>query len=178
MKIDSRHQQLLAVAAMAVVALLAADRLVYTPLTKLWKIRSANIVELRQQIAEGTSLLQRESVIRRRWEQMRANTLSMNSSLAEQQLLKAFDVWSQRSCVSLTSIMPQWKHDAEDYITLDCRVEATGNLETLSQFLCSIEKDPMALKLETMELNARDNTGQKMTLGLQISGLVLIPAAQ
>lgn len=176
MKINNR-QQLLAIAAMATVALLAADRLVYTPLTKWWKTRSATITELRQQIADGTSLLQRDQVIRRRWQQMQANTLPRNSSLAEQQLLKAFDTWSQHSRVCLTSIMPQWKHDADDYMTLDCRVEATGDLETLSQFIYSIEKDSLALKVESLELNAHDDTGQQMTLGLQLSGLVLTPQA-
>ena len=177
MQINNR-QQLLAVAAMAAVALLATDRLVYAPLTKWWKSRSTNITELRQQIADGTALLQRDQVIRRRWDQMRANTLPRNSSLAEQQLLKAFDTWSQRSRVSLTSIMPQWKHDTDDYMTLDCRVEATGDLETLSQFLYSIEQGPLALKLEALELNAHDDTGQQIILGLQISGLVLTPQAQ
>jgi Tfp pilus assembly protein PilO len=174
MKIDNR-QQFLAVVSMAAVLLLAADRLVYTPLAALWKSRSVRIAELRQQIATGTSLLQREQVIRRHWDLMQTNALPRNSSLAEQQLLKAFDAWSQRSHVSLTSMMPQWEQDSDDYMTLVCRVEATGNLDALSQFIYNIEKDPMALKLESMELTARDDDGQQMTLGLQVSGLVLTP---
>ena len=52
-------------------------------------------------------------------------------------------------------------------------MEATGNLRTLTQFLYDIEKDPLALKLESVELSARDTGGQQLTLGLQISGLVL-----
>jgi hypothetical protein len=52
-------------------------------------------------------------------------------------------------------------------------VEASGNLGTLSQFLYDIEKDPMALKLESVELSAHDTGGQQLTLGLQLSGLVL-----
>ena len=177
MKINNR-QQLLTIAAMAAVGLLAVDRLAYTPLVKLWKSRSADIVELHGKIAGGTSLIQREQVLRRRWEQMRSNTLPVNSSQAEQQLLKAIDNWSQQSRVSLASIMPQWKHDADDYMTLDCRVEATGDLDTLSQFVYSLEKDPMALKVESLELNSHDNTGRQMTLGLQISGLVLTTGEQ
>jgi len=176
MKINNR-QQLLALVAMVAVALLATDRFVFTPLTQWWKARSATIIEMRQQIVEGTALLQRDPVIRCRWEQMRANTLPRNSSLAEQQLLKAFDAWSQHSRVSLTSIMPQWKHDADDSMTLDCRLEATGDLETLSQFLYNIEKGPPALKVEAMELTAHDDTGQQIILGLQVSGLVLTPQA-
>jgi Tfp pilus assembly protein PilO len=173
-KIENR-QQLLAIVAVGAVALLAADRLVVTPLTKLWKARSASIAQLRKQIETGSSLLQREVVIRHRWEQMRDNTLPNNPSLAEQQLLRAFDSWSQRSRVSITSIMPQWKLDADDYKTLQCRVDAAGDLESLSQFLYNVERDPMALKVESVELTARDNNGRQLTLAMQLSGLVLTP---
>jgi Tfp pilus assembly protein PilO len=173
-KIENR-QQLLALVAVGAVVLLAADRLAFTPLAKLWKGRSAAIVELRKQVAEGTSLLGRDSVIRARWEQMKANTLPINRSLAEQQMLKAFDNWARQSRVSITSIMPQWKRDADEYMTLQCRVDAAGDLETLCQFIYDIENDPMALKVESVELTSRDNTGQQLTLGMQISALVLTP---
>ena len=69
--------------------------------------------------------------------------------------------------------MPQWKNDSTNYLTLNCRVEASGDLGTLSQFLYEIEKGPMALKLESVEFSAHDDTGQQLTLGLQISGLAL-----
>jgi Tfp pilus assembly protein PilO len=174
MRIDNR-QQLLVVVAIAVVALFAADKLVLTPLGHLWTARSKRITELRREIAQGSSLLQREQAIRRHWEEMRTNTLPNNPSLAEQQILKAFDTWSGQSRVSITSITPQWKHDADDYMTLECRVDAAGDLETLTQFLHAVEKGPMALKVESAELSTHDNTGQQLTLALQVSGLVLTP---
>ena len=117
----------------------------------------------------------RENNLRNRWEQMRTNTLPNNPSMAEQQVLRAFDRWSQDSRISITSISPQWKHDADEYMTLQCRVEAAGTLNTLSRFLYDVEKDPMALKLEIVELSARDAEGQQLALGLQVSGLVLTP---
>ncbi|MGH9595073.1 MAG: type 4a pilus biogenesis protein PilO [Bryobacteraceae bacterium] len=166
------------VLAIGVVALLAADRLVLTPLGHLWTARSNRITDLRREIAQGSSLLQREQSIRRRWEEMKTNTLPNNPSLAEQQMLKAFDTWSAQSRVSITSITPQWKHDEDDYMTLECRVDAAGDLETLTQFLYAIEKGPMALKVESAELSAHDNTGQQMTLGMEVSGLVLTPQAK
>jgi len=175
MKIDSQRQ-LLALAAMAAVGLLASDRLVYMPLERIWKTRSANIAELRHQLSDGTALLQREQIISQHWEQMRTNTLPQQLPTAEQQFLKAIDAWAQRSHANITSITPQWQQDEDDYMTLNCRVEATGDLETLTRFIYAIEGDPMALKVESLELNARDNTGQLMTLGLQISGLALIPS--
>jgi Tfp pilus assembly protein PilO len=174
-KIGNR-QQLLVAAAIGGIALLITDRLVFTPLTNLWKDSSAKITDLRKQVEDGTSLIQREQAIRRRWQEMQKNTLPNNASLAEQQILKAFDTWSRESRATVMSITPQWKHDSDDYMTLECRVDASGDLETLSRFLYDIEKDPVALKLQSLELSSHSDNGQQMTLALQVSGLVLTPS--
>ena len=63
-------------------------------------------------------------------------------------------------------------------MTLNCRVEAGGSLSALMQFLYQIKRSPMALKMDSVQLNSRDTTGQQMTLSLQISGLVLVPTPQ
>jgi hypothetical protein len=39
------------------------------------------------------------------------------------------------------------------------------------KFLFNVERDPMALKIESVEITARDKEGQNLSLGLQISGL-------
>lgn len=177
MQIKNR-QQLLAILAVSGLGLLVADWLVFTPLTHLWQARSKQVAELRREIAQGSSLLQREQPIRRRWAEMRTNTLPNNASLAEQQMLKAVDTWSQESRVSITSITPQWKHDADDYMALECRVDATGDLSTLAQFLYAVEKGPMALKVVSAELSSHDTIGQQLSLALEVSGLVLTPQTQ
>ena len=172
MEIKNR-QQLLAIFAVSGLGLLIADWFVFTPLTHLWQARSKQVAELRQEIAQGSSLLQQEQPIHRRWEEMRTNTLPANTSLAEQQILKAFDTWSQQSRVSITSITPQWKHDTDDYMTLECRVDAAGDLATLAQFLYAVEKGPMALKVVSAELSSHDTIGQQLTLALEVSCLIL-----
>ena len=68
--------------------------------------------------------------------------------------------------------MPQWKSESTNYMTLNCRVEAAGTIGHLSQFLYDIEKSP-AMKVDSVALSAHDNTGQQLTLGLQLSGLAL-----
>ena len=73
---------------------------------------------------------------------MRTKTLPTNTSLAEQQVLKAFDNWSQESGATVTGITPQWKNDSTNYMTLNCRVEASGDIGTLSRFVYDIEKGP------------------------------------
>jgi Tfp pilus assembly protein PilO len=169
------RQQLLVIVAGTVIGLFVADKIVIGPVWSLWKARSEQIAKLRKQLDDGNHLIKRESSLNARWEQMRTNTLPTNESQAEQLVLKAVDRWSQKSGVSITSISPQWKHDADEYMTLQCRVDATGNMGTLKNFLYSIEKDPLALKLEMVEISTRDPEGQLLNLGLQISGLVLTP---
>ena len=173
MKIENRQQMLL-VLTIAVGVLYAADQALIEPMFKWWKSRAETVAALRAQVKSGRLLIQREASLRSHWEQMRTNTLPNNNSLAEQQMLKAFDNWSRGSGADVTGITPQWKNDSDDYMTLNCRVEAAGDLSTLSRFIYDIEKDPMGLKLESVELSTRDNTGQQLVLDLQISGLVLL----
>ncbi|HOW68191.1 MAG TPA: hypothetical protein P5186_02165 [Candidatus Paceibacterota bacterium] len=167
------RQQLLSVVAIAAVVLLAGDRLVFSPLTKMWKERTSRIQQLKKSVSQGTALLDRESAIRDRWESMRTNALAGEASVAQNQLIKAFDRWSQESRTSISSIKPQWKHTPEDLLLLECRVDALGSLSALTRFLHQIEKDPLGLRLDTVELNTRDDNGQQIALALQVSGILL-----
>lgn len=177
MQIKNR-QQVLTVGAIVVLALFAADRLVIDPLTAMWDAKAKQIRQMRAQLAENQALLRREQAIRVRWAQMERNTLTNNPSAAEQQLFAAIDSWRKDSGVAINGATPQWKHDSDDYMTYQCRMDAAGNLATLSKFLYDLENDPMALRLDSIEINARDKEGQVLVLGLQISGLVLTPQSR
>ena len=172
MQIKNR-QQLLIIGAIVAIALFAGDQLILSPVLKVWSARTARVADLRKKITDGQMLVQREQSIRSRWQQMSRNALPNNTSGAEQQVYKAIDLWAQNTGVAISAITPQWKHDSDDYMTFECRVDAAGDLGKLSRFLYSVERDPMALKLELVELGARDKEGQQLSLGLQLSGLVL-----
>ena len=174
MKIDNR-QQFLVVLTIAVVALFVAVNFILTPLGGWWSSRQTQIKELRAKVGEGQKLVKREDGIRSRWAEMQTNALSANTSQAEQQFLKALDGWSHDAGAELTSIMPQWKNDSKDYLTLACRVETAGDMGSLSKLLYAMEKGPLAVKLDSLELTSRDASGQQMTLGLEINGLALLP---
>jgi hypothetical protein len=120
-------------------------------------------------------LVQRELGIRSHWEDMQRRALTNNPSAAEQQVFRAIDSWAQDTGVVINAITPQWKHDSDDYTTYQCRVDAAGDINRLSRFLYRVEREPLALKVEAIELSARDKEGQQLSLGLQLSGLVLNP---
>lgn len=177
MKIENRQQKLIVVT-LVVLALYAGNYLVYNPLVAWWKTRQATVNELRQEVTQGKALVRRESVIRDDWKHMRDNSLPNDSSQAEQQVLRAINKWAGDTGMTVNSITPAWQPDQGDsqnnYSTLDCRVEASGDIGTISRFLYEIENDPMALQLQSVELTANDDQGQQLTLGLELSGLALI----
>lgn len=174
MNFDPKNrQQLLLAITLGVVGLWVADSVVFTPLAAAWKTRNERIDALRKQLADGEKLLQREQPLQTRWRDMRKNTLPVEISAAESKVLGAFDGWSRDARVTVTSIKPQWKRPDDDYTTLECRVDAAGSLSTLIRFLYEVEADPLALKVDSVEIGSRDSTGGQLTLGLQVSGLVL-----
>jgi hypothetical protein len=175
MKADKR-QQLLIILTVAIVGLFALDKLVLTPLMASWKARSDEVAKLRKDITAGKGVIQRESFTRKRWNEMRKNTLPVNASQAEQEMLRAFDKWSQESRISVSSIRPQWKRGTtSDHSLLECRLDAAGSLSALTKFMHLLELSPMALKVETIELTTRDNNGSQIAMGLLVTGLRLAP---
>jgi len=167
------RQHVLAIVAIVAVSLLAGDKFVLSPLMRSWAERSTQIKELTKRVTQGSQVVNRDQVIRGRWEHMRTNMLPSNTSVAENTVLKAFERWSQESRLSITSIKPQWKRAADDYVTLECRADGFGNMQAVSRFLYNVERDPLALKVEAVEITSRDNDGQQLSLGLQVSGLLL-----
>ena len=80
--------------------------------------------------------------------------------------------------MSISSIRPQWKQDREECAILECHADAAGNLSSLSRFLYQVERDPLALKVEAIELTARDTAGEQLALTLHLSGLQLLSKAR
>jgi hypothetical protein len=177
MRIENR-QRLLVLLSAAAIALLVADKIIITPLIAGWKERSDRIGELKKSITRGVLVLQRDTRIRQRWDSMHNSTLPEDLSEAENEVLKAFERWSADSSLSISSIKPQWKRTADDFMTLEYRADAFGTMSSLVRFLHNVEKDPLALRVESVEITSRDDTGQMLALSLQVSGLLLNPPAQ
>ena len=172
MKIKNRQDFLMALT-LAAAGLWVAVTFIFTPLGGWWSDRSKQIGDLRDKVKAGQGLLKRETAIHDKWTGMQAGALPANSSLAEQQLIKAFDTWHNDTGAELASIMPQWKSDSTNYMTVSCRVELGGNMGALSRYLYELEQSPLALRVDTVELSAHDNMGQQLTLGLEVNGLAL-----
>lgn len=177
MNIQNR-QQILGIIAGIAVGVLAVNYLVYNRLVDLWKVRSDRLTTLRTSVEKGQDLLLREGSLRDTWYRMRTNTLAPEVSAADSQMLRAFDEWSRDSGVAIGGLRPQWKRTDNDLQTLEYRADVTGNLPSLTRFLYLAEMDPLGIKIESVELTARDKNGDQIALALLVSGLQLRPNAR
>jgi len=175
MNFDPKNRQhLLIMATIVVVALFLGERLVLTPMWNSWKARSERLTKLKEQVRKGEALLERGDSLTSRWAAMKTNSLPADAATAESQVLRAFERWSQASGVSVSSIRPQWKRAGDDYMTLECRADISGNLPDVTRFLFEVEHDPLGVKVDNADIATRDTDGAQITLGLQVSGLQLI----
>lgn len=175
-KTPVNRQKLLMLLAGASIGLLLLDSLVLSPLTKAWQMRSAEITRLKKSVTEGRSVIERADRTRRLWAEMQAQAMPADPAKSEQDLITAFDRWGRAAGVELGSIKPQWKRGTSNrYSQIECRVDATGSLAALTRFLYEVEKSALALRVDSVELNARDDSGSRLSLGLLVSGLRLVP---
>lgn len=171
-----QRQRLLIIVAVLAVGFLVADSILFTPLTKTWQARSAEIAKLQKNVADGRALIARGPSMQETWTEMQKQALPKDPAQAEQELISAFDRWGRSNTIELGSIKPQWKRGLTNrYSQLECRVDATGSLSALTRFLYEVERSSLALRVDSVELTARDEFGQKLTLGLLVSGLRLTP---
>ena len=175
MKVENR-QQFLIYLTIAAAGLYIGVNFILTPLGDWWSARSKQITTLRDQVKDGNFKINHEAITRGQWADMCSNSLPADTSLAEQQVLRSIDEWSGSTGVQVTSIMPQWKNDSTNYLTLTCHVETSGDIASLSRFIYDLEQGPMPLRLDSVELAAHDTTGQQMTLSMDVNGLALVQA--
>lgn len=175
-KTPPNRQRLLLILAGVGLLLLVGDSLLLTPLTNAWQSRAAEIARLEKNVTSGRGVIERAARTLSLWTEMQSQALPKDPAKSEQDLITAFDRWGRAAGIELGSIKPQWKRGATPrYSQLECRVDATGTLAALSRFLYEVEKSPLALRVDAVELTSRDDQGQRLTLGLLVSGLRLVP---
>jgi len=173
METKLNREKILGIAVAVGLLLLGGDYLVLQPLARSWRARSERIAEMTQRLHSNTQLLARRDTVLDRWDHMRTNALPSTATLAESKMFNAFDTWVRDSGVTAGSFRPQLRETDEGYSTLECRADVSGNMETIMNFLYDLEKDPTAIRLDSVELTSRDDAGQQLALVLEMSGLML-----
>lgn len=150
-----------------------ADTFVFTPLTDLWRERSARIEELNQEIAKSGGLLDRQASLRKRWEEMTERGLPKRTSDAENAVFQAVNQWTSESKLGVTSLKPRWARLERDKQTFEVQLEGNGDMETVARFIYDLETSSLPLRVEDVSITSQDETGKHLSVSLRFTGLVL-----
>ena len=169
-----QRQRILLIAAIAVVALFLGDRFVITPLADLWQNWGQTIRTDSENLTKFSP--KRAEDLQSRWAEMKRRSLPREHPVAEGQVLDAVIKWAGANRLAGTSVKPHWFGDDKDAQSksVEFRVTANGTLDSFAGFLYALEIDPMALRVEDVELTTRDPKGAQLTLALRFTGLVLL----
>jgi len=172
------RQNILALAAALTIGGLAVDRLVLTPQLEAWDERANRIAQLERDVAKAAALAEREADWDARWNELLAQALPLNASAAESATLKAVNEWARQSRISLVSIKPRpIGADQLEWSQLEFRASGRGTLDGLARFLYLLESSPMGLRVEDMEITAREQDSRELGIELRFTGLLMAPSA-
>ena len=109
----------------------------------------------------------------RSWQDMEKRSLAGETANAENQILNAVSEWARVSGLKVTSLKPRWIDNDEAPRKLELRLSATGDMESVARFLYELERDPLALRMEDIEITVRDPRGRELALSARFTGLIL-----
>jgi Tfp pilus assembly protein PilO len=170
----NKREKLLILAAALCVIILLGDKFILSPMLNLWKTRAARITALEESLNKGTVLTDREETLTQRWQEMQGRSLTNEASSAENQVLNRVNDWARSSGLNVTSLRPRWIIDeGQEARKLEFSLSATGSMESVTRFLYELERDPLAIRLEDVELATHDEQGREITLSARFTGLIV-----
>jgi len=170
----NRRERMLVILVVVCVVLLGGDRLAVAPLVRVWKARTLRIAELESSLEKGENLTGREKDLEKRWQEMRDRGLPATPPEAEPLVFRSVDTWSQASGLSVTSLKPRWAQEEKNNSRkVEFRLSATGSLRSAARFVYELEAASLPLKMESVEIASRDDTGRMLTVEMVFTGLVL-----
>ena len=148
------------------------DKFLLQPYLSSWKKRGENIKNLDKQIADGKQLIARGPSIRADWKSKRDNSLPLDNDEAGAIVANAVRTWAADAGLVLNQVVSSRARVETAFTSVEDRVEVTGNITQILRFLYQMEKDPLAIKLKTLDIDSKDN-GQTLSLAVVVSGLII-----
>jgi len=167
----SQRLKFLKIGAACAGGLLVLNFLVLPPVESAWGAQSDRIQDLEKKVQHGQQLIDRQAVIRSRWDEMLHANLPPDVSAAENNAFQAIDRWARAAGITFSSLTPQWQSHDEGYETLDCRASITGSQPALARFIYELETGSVPVNLEEYEITTRDDRGAVLTMTARFSFL-------
>lgn len=166
-----RREKLFLIIAIAVVAVLVADRYILSPvLTRRADMKNHREI-LRGELEQALSTVKRWKILAPQWERMNKEGLSKDPSVMEGIVLRYIKDSSLKNGIVIASIQPERLQQETKVREIEFLLSGTGNVNSVTGFMYDMETASLPLKVKTMQLGAADETGSQMTIQLKMSSI-------
>ena len=166
----SKRERTIVLATLIAVAILVLDHFALSPiLVQLDQLR-ADEKDYTDKLAHANALFLHRKATEARWNQMVADGLKSEAADTEDALDHAVYEWAQASNLTLKSCTPE-RMTVKDRPAVVLYVVGAGRMSAVAQFLWRAQTSKLPLKPEDMEISARREGTDDLTLTLHLSGL-------
>ena len=167
----SKRERLLAVAVIAGVALLVADRSAITPLLESGAALEAEGQQAILDLEKGTLLFERRRLMAHKWQEMTAGGLASDPSEAEGRVLHAVRDWADEAGLALSSVKPERSEQEGEVGEITVLASGTGPMRSVARFLWQVETTALPLRILELQLGSRREGADDLSLQLRLSAL-------
>lgn len=171
MVVSSRERYIAAIA-IAVLVLLALDRVVLGPLVKYRKDIDARKSALAAEISRTEDLAARNAQDAPLWKAMRAS-LQPGPAEAESQILHAVRDWAEDARLTLSLVKPERLVDKSRLPQIAFQTVGTGSMEAVSRFIWRLETARIPIKITELQLASRKEGTDDLNVTMRISTVYL-----
>lgn len=173
----SKREKYVAAIAIAALAALLLDAYALTPFLE----RRARVHDEKQrlelELARAGALIARRGLLEAKWNEMLASGMKAQRADAESQVLHALRDWSEDCGLSLSSLKPERAQQNGRLQQIPFQAAGTGPMRAVARFLWQLESAPLPIKVSQLQLGARREGADDLSLQLRITALCL-PADQ
>jgi hypothetical protein len=125
------------------------------------------------ELENASRLFERRRLMARKWEDLTAGGLTSNPADAESRLLHALQDWAADTRLSLSAVKPERMEQTGRTREIRITTSGTGSMRAVARFLWEVETTGLPLRIAELQLGARREGGDELSLQLRASTLYL-----
>jgi type II secretory pathway component PulM len=175
MRSVSSRERVVLIAAATVLAALAIDFVLLSPLLERRAQANLRLQAARQEINRGRQVAENDLRAIDRWTEMAGATLASDSSSAESQVFNRAREWAQAAGLSITAIRPERNERHGDLQRITLRASATGTMQQVGRFLFAVQNADIPLRVSDLQVTARREGADDLSVQIGLSTIYLSP---
>ena len=170
----SKRERYIALTTATVLALLLADRVLFTPLHKRRVALDEQTQTALSRLEYAGVIMDRRKQLASKWREMVEGGMKWSSAETESLVLHAVRDWSQEARLSLSSLRPERTERKEEGLEeITFRASGTGSMSAVANFLWRLESSALPVRVSELQLGTRKEGTDDLSLQLRISALCM-----